>query len=66
MTTPTPAASRGIGRLLCRARSQRTGTRVCVLRGGAGPAIRSQAAKQGRARQIAANIAKVPELLRKA
>jgi hypothetical protein len=41
---PLPAAlvCRGIGRLLCRARSQRATTRLCLFRGGARPTSGNQ------------------------
>jgi hypothetical protein len=46
---PLPAAlvSRGIGGLLCRARSQRLAARVCLFRGSARAKIGGQAAQQG-------------------
>jgi hypothetical protein len=46
---PLPAAlvCRGIGRLLCRARSRRPTTRLRLFRGGAGPTLSRQVAQQG-------------------
>jgi hypothetical protein len=42
------------------------GARVCLLRGRAGTAISRQVADPRRARRIAVNVAKLPELLRRA
>jgi len=39
---------------------------VCLFRGGARPAISGEVADEGKARRLAANIAKLPELLTRA
>ena len=43
---PAAVVRRGIGNLLCRQRRQRAKAGLCLLRGGAGAAIRCQVAQQ--------------------